>query len=236
MNRQLIVIAFMLAFAMTACAPDPRKEAQAYAIQSTADQTALNAQQAREQSEELHNIEIQNLQYESDHRKAIAARWDAAVNTIIKAFGIFGSIAVSASLIALAISFSRASIGISQAMSRAAMVRANLIYLNPTTRQFPLFVQHIHGSRYALHNPNTGSVLMLDERNPADRQMISTAGATQVAGVIAQEARQSSDPAGISIMRPPVIDAKDRDLIVGASFLENAISFMTGDEDVHQSN
>jgi hypothetical protein len=60
-----------------------------------------------------------------------------------------------------------------------------------------------------LHNPNTGSVIMLDVSNAAGRQLITTAGLTQLAGVIAQEAAKSQDPAGVSVIRPPVVNWRD---------------------------
>jgi len=218
MIKKLLALA-LVTIALAACAPDPRKEAQAYAIQSGADQTAADQTIAREQGEELHALDVQQQQIEIAHRRAIAAQWDIAVNRIVWAFG-YIAIAV---IVAVAFSISRASLGIGNAMVRAAEVRANLIQLNPVTRQFPLFVQHIHGAKYIMHNPNTGSVILLDERNEADRQMIAAAGVTQVTGVLAQEARASNDPAGVSMIRPPVIEVKENDTLIGDHFIEHLI-------------
>jgi hypothetical protein len=205
----LLIIAGMFIIAgLSACTPDPRREAQAFQIHEQAEQDALNQAQNRAHADELHLIQVQQSQ-------AIAQETIAAWNRSIKFISIFGTISVCIVLIAMAISFSYGSIRFAHAAARRADIQATLIQLDPTTRQFPLVLQHVHGSKYALHNPNVGSVLMLDENNPADRQLIATAGATQIAGVIAQEARQSIDPAGVAIIQPPVVDVHDGDLTVG---------------------
>jgi hypothetical protein len=118
-------------------------------------------------------------------------------------------------LLSLAVSISYVSIRLAYVTTRAAEVKANLVYLDPATRQFPLIIQHIHGHRYALHNPNAGSVVMLDARNHVDRQLIAESGAVQIAGVIAQEASKSTDPAGVAIIRPPVIEYQDEQVVIG---------------------
>lgn len=233
MNKRacLLLMVFLIfaVSAISACAPDPRKEAQAYAIKSEADQTAINNEQVRQQSDDVHNIEIQQLQLDQAHREATAKNWNAAMNSIIKWFGVFGSVAVGIGLIAVAVSFSRASYGLGVAVARAAYVRANLIPLDRVTRQFPLLLQHVHGNRYALHNPNVGSVLMLDSGKDPDRQLIATSGATQIAGVLAQEASRSSDPAGVSMINPPVIDAKDENLLIGHDFIKSLMIPLPGE-------
>jgi hypothetical protein len=212
--RRFLILLLLLIF-ITGCAPDPRKEAQAYQIRSEADQNALNQEQAREQAEEMHQIQMQQARLEEQHREATAREWQAGLNTMIR-FGFrAGTVALCLMLLAFGISFAWSSVGLAKASAHVAMVKANVIHLDRATRQFPLFIQHVHGTRYALHNPNVGSVLMLDETNPADRQLIATAGATQIAGVIAQEARQSTDPAGVAIVQPPVVDVKDENLRVG---------------------
>jgi len=206
--RKSIVLLSLLLF-VTACGPDPRKEAQAYQIQSQADQDALTSAQARQHAEDLHTIQVQQARLEEQHREATAQEWRAGLNKMIKFGFTSATVGLCVFLLALAYSFSYSSIGMAKAATRAADVRANLIMLDPGTRQFPLFVQHIHGNRFALHNPNVGSVIMLDMSNPADRQLIATAGATQLAGVIAQEASHSTDPAGVSIIQPTIVNVRD---------------------------
>jgi hypothetical protein len=223
------LLAMLVLIVISACAPDPRKEAQAYATRSEADQSALTQEQQRQQSQDLHAIDMQQKQLEQQHREATAQRWEAAMNSIIKWFGWAGSVAVFMAVIAMAITFSRTSLGVGEAMVRAANVRANLIQLNPTTRQFPLLIQHVHGNKYALHNPNLGSVVMLDAGKDADRQLIATAGATQIAGVLATEARRSSDPAGVAMVNVPIVDAKDDQLLIGRDFLKDVAQLNAGE-------
>lgn len=191
---------------LVACQPDPRKDAQAFATRIEAEQDALNQEQNRQHAEQAQQIYLEQLKVEQAHREATAAEWRAGLNMVIHYGSIFATIAVCLMLVAFGISFSWTSIGIAKAAARGAFVKANLIYLDPKTRQFPLLVQHIHGSIYLGWNPNTGEIKRLDENNPADRQMIATAGATQYAGVIAQEARQSKDPAAFSVMQPNIVD------------------------------
>ncbi|HLE91807.1 MAG TPA: hypothetical protein VI753_11715, partial [Anaerolineales bacterium] len=147
--------------------------------------------------------------------EATAAQWREGLNKMIHYGFIFATISLCVSLLALTFSFSYSSVGMAKATVRAMDVRANQIMLDRVTRQFPLFIQHVHGDKYALHNPNAGSVVMLDVSNPADRQMIATSGATQIAGVIAQEASRSADPAGVAIIQPPIVNVKDELLTVG---------------------
>ena len=194
---------------LTSCSPDPRREAQAFQIREQAEQDALNQARNRAHADELNLIQVKQSQ-------AIAQETIAAWKRSIKYTSIFGTISACIVLISLSISFSYSSFRFAQAAARRADIQATLVQLDPTTRQFPLVLQHVHGTRYALHNPNVGSVLMLDENNPADRQLIATAGATQIAGVIAQEARQSIDPAGVAIIQPPIVDVRDGALTVGA--------------------
>jgi hypothetical protein len=210
----MVLAGLFIMAGLAACAPDPRNEAQAYQLREQADQDALNQQQNRAHAEELHKIQVQQAQLEQQHRAATAGQWRAGLNTMIQWGFIFGTIALCGSLLAVGFSFSYGSIQIARATARLADLRSNLVQLGPRG-QFPLIIQHVRGDRYAAHNPNTGSVLMLDASIEADRQLIATAGATQIAGVIAQEARQSTDPAGVAIVQPPIVDVQDGPLTVG---------------------
>lgn len=192
-----------------------KEQAQADALRIQSEQSALNEEQNRRHAEDMHKIQAQEVQAVQQERVATAAQWEAAMRTMIRTGSIFATVALSMVLVSAGVGLSFGFIGAGRAAAQGAMIRANLIYLDPTTRQFPIFIQHVHGTRFALHNPNTGSVLMLDEKHEADRQLIATAGATQIAGVLAQEARKSSDPAGVAVIQPPVIDAQDEAVSVG---------------------
>jgi len=205
----------LLVMLISACAPDPRKEAEAYATRIEADQNALNSEQNRQHAEQLHQFELQRRAMDQENQKAIQPQWQLALNRAIWGGSITLIIVVCFSVVSVTRTINQTVEGVGAAFVRRADVGANLIPLDRVTRQFPLFIQHVHGDKYALHNPNVGSVVMLDVSNPADRQMIATSGATQIAGVIAQEARQSTDPAGVSIIQPPIVNVKDELLTVG---------------------
>ena len=205
----------LLVMLISACAPDPRKEAEAYATRIEADQNALNSEQNRQHAEQLHQFELQRRAMDQENQKAIQPQWQLALNRAIWGGSITLIIVVCFSVVSVTRTINQTVEGVGAAFVRRADVGANLIPLDRVTRQFPLFIQHVHGDKYALHNPNAGSVVMLDVSNPADRQMIATSGATQIAGVIAQEARQSTDPAGVSIIQPPIVNVKDELLTVG---------------------
>ena len=205
----------LLVMLISACAPDPRKEAEAYATRIEADQNALNSEQNRQHAEQLHQFELQRRAMDQENQKAIQPQWQLALNRAIWGGSITLIIVVCFSVVSVTRTINQTVEGVGAAFVRRADVGANLIPLDRVTRQFPLFIQHVHGDKYALHNPNAGSVVMLDVSNPADRQLIATSGATQIAGVIAQEARQSTDPAGVSIIQPPIVNVKDELLTVG---------------------
>lgn len=228
MNKKLLVLLLAI-FMLSACAPDPRKEAQAFAIESEAQQKALDQEQARTQDEELHNIVVQQEEIELQKERANAAVWVRIADTFITS--LIALLLVG--LTAVVYEVSRTAKGMGNAMVIAAETRANLIPLNPTTRQYPLFIKHVSGHRFAVHNPNTGSVILLDERNEADRQMIASVAQVQVSGVLASEARQSNDPAGMAMIRPPMIDVKADGMWIGDSFIKDAIPLITGNEEHH---
>jgi len=213
MKKVLPII--LLLILVSACAPDPRKEAEAYATRIEADQNALNSEQNRQHAEQLHQFDLQRRAMDQENQKAIQPQWQLALNRAIWGGSITLIIVVCFSVVSVTRTINQTVEGVGAAFVRRADVGANLIPLDRVTRQFPLLIQHVHGDKYALHNPNAGSVVMLDVSNPADRQMIATSGATQIAGVIAQEARQSTDPAGVSIIQPPIVNVKDELLTVG---------------------
>ena len=79
------------------------------------------------------------------------------------------------------------------------MVRARVIACPPTTRVFPLVLHYSGHGRYMLANPNTGEILDLDTRTPADREQVRRAFGVQLAGAVAHEARLSSEPSAFVI-------------------------------------
>ena len=223
MKYTLILLTFA-ALLLSACGPDPKREAEAYAIRVQADANARDQGQAREQAEELHNIQVAELEIEAQHKAATAVEWRNGLNRFIRV-GFFFMIVYACVFLfygthSMIVSFKIASTGLAKATARAAMVKANLIYLDPKTRQFPMLLQYIGKGRYSLANGNVDGVMMLDTRNAPDRQMITASGLTQLSGAVAQEAAKSSDPAGIAVMRPPVVHADNGNLRIGETFIE----------------
>ena len=143
------------------------------------------------------------------HKQATADIWQTALKNVIKVTQWFAIAAICVGFLATGAGYSIAAVETGRAVGRAAVVRANLISLDKVTRQYPVYLQYQAAGRYALVNPNTNSVTMLDTRSELDRQMIAAVSGVQIAGVIAQEARKSKDPAGISIMKPPIVHAQE---------------------------
>ena len=223
MKRILFVMVLLVL--VSGCAPDPRKDAKAYQIRSQAEQEALSAEAARQNQEQLNAIELQQRQLEQQTREATAAEWNNGLNMVLHYGFLVATAAVCfvmfMSARSIATSFGTVTDGFSKALVRRAEVRANLIQLDPVTRQYPAFIQYLGCGRFSVLNLNTNSVLMLDTRNEPDRQMIAAMGAVQYAGALAHEARQASDPTGVALIQAPVIDAKNEVLSIGKDMVRH---------------
>lgn len=223
MKRILLIMA--LVWLVSGCAPDPRKQAEADKIRMEAEQNALNAKQMREQRRALDAVQLQNAQLEASQKEATAKAWRDGWNMTLRfAFYVFTAGVCYVLFMAsrsIATSVATTTEGLSAAIVRAAEVKANLIYLDEKTRQYPVFLQHLGKGRFSLVNPNANAVLLLDTRNEPDRQMIAAMGATQYAGALAREARQSEDPTGVSMINAPVIDAKSELLSIGRDLVRH---------------
>jgi hypothetical protein len=192
-------IIFLTIILLTACAPDPRREAQAFATRTQAEQDAADRTQARQQSIDMHALEIQ-------HQDAIAQEWEAGMNKVIHTAAVVSQFAVTLIILGAAIGMSWALIGTGKAAARFAEVRANLIPLNNTTHQFPLLISYAGKGKFSLSNPNTNSVLLLDTRSEPDRQMILGMSNTQYGGALAHESRLSLKPGEVSTIPAPFVE------------------------------
>ena len=223
MKRILLIMVLLML--VSGCAPDPRKEAEAERIRMEAKQNALNQAQARAAKEALDAVQLQNAQLEASQKQATAQAWRDGWNMTLKyAFYVFAAGVCYVLFMAsrsIATSVATATEGISTAIVRAAEVKANLIYLDEKTRQYPVFLQYLGQGKFSMVNPNANAVLMLDTRSEPDRQMIAAMGATQYAGALAREARQSDDPTGVSMINAPVIDAKSELLSIGRDLVRH---------------
>lgn len=198
MKPQLLTILLLLIIAAAACTPDPRDQAEATQIVMEAEQDAANQEQERQQAAETYALEL-------EEKQATSAARIKAIQTVTKVASIVGSIGLSITLLAAAVGFGWAFVGSGKAAARFAEVRANLLPLDKETRSFPALLTYAGHGRYTITDPNSSATHYLDTRNEPDRQLISILGAVRLAGVVAQEARKSSDPAGLAVYQPVVI-------------------------------
>jgi len=201
MKKIKTVLLILLIFALSACELDnPRADADAY-------QTRLLAEVAATATAQSTEIERQNAMIDLENRRARQAELQFAWQRLIYTAGLVAMPVVGYVLIYLGKTTVSTAQGLSEAAVLAAQSRANLIHLDEKTRTFPL-VQHIHGERFLLHDPNTGSTTTLDMSQAADRQLIATSGAVRLAGAVAREAKESDDPTGVSIAtNVPIVGA-----------------------------
>jgi hypothetical protein len=203
---------FLIAFTLSACNLDnPRAEADGYETRILAEVAATATAQATE-------IERQNAMINLENRHARQAELQLAWQRLIRITGLIAIPVCGYLLVYLGKFGAKTAEGLLAATVLAAETRATLIYLDEKTRTFPL-LQHIHGERYLVHDPNTGGTSVLDMNNPVDRQLIASNGAVRLAGVVAREARQAEDATGVSLAtNVPVIDAAEINdqLVVGS--------------------
>jgi hypothetical protein len=232
-RSRLFLMVLFLMLVVTACVPDPRNQADADAKTRASEQAAADAEQARAQKQ----AEAAREQAKWD---AIQAQWTATMNFLIRWVGITMAITLCYVIARMGRGVGIAVEGASEAFKIYAIQRAeltaNLIYLDKETRTYPLLRQAMpfgllaEGSkpgeeksgeahlvalgqrRYVLANPD-GSVQPLDLAHEADRQKIAAAGAVQLAGVVAREARRTRDgesAAGVAAIQPVVVGANDK--------------------------
>lgn len=189
MNKILLLALFALILA--ACAADPRNEAEAYSTRLQAEQTAQDTAQARTQAAAI--FELQQTERAATS-KAWAQAW-ANFLTVAMWAATAGSVAA---LLAVAAGVSFAVVNTGRAVGQAALVRANLIYMDPQTRSYPFYLQHIGNGKFTLTDMATGQVKQLDISDRGHRQLIAGANIARLAGTVAHEARHhKTDPAGV---------------------------------------
>lgn len=197
MTRKIIIL-LLCAVALTACLPDPRREAAAYETRTLADQQARDLTAAREQTVKLNEIELRDAKRRQIIKDAGMANAEMAAGWLTFWGGIALTLTACMLLLATGVGGSVAIVGTGRAVAIAAQFKANQIQLDRVTRQYPL-LRHVHGTRWMIENPNTGQVLALDEKNEPHKLLISAMAAVQHAGVLAREANKNND---VSIIQP----------------------------------
>ena len=193
--KRAVVLMLVMMFVTASCTPDPRRDADAYATRKLADDTAAAQAQARAQDAELHTLAMARIEEVSQWISTLMMT--ALMATMFVVLVSFGSFGIGSSFVL---------IGAGIGAAKRNLLKPNQIRLDPVTRQYPLLITKIDDGKYALSNPNVGSVTMLYDRNPADRMMIQAMAATQHAGALAYQSRLSHKPGEISTIEAPRIE------------------------------
>lgn len=216
MKRWALVLMVVCAFFVVSCGEDPRDAADARRTDAITAADVADRELARE-------IKLAQEQ-------ARAERWNRIADALTKGFVFGGSFAAAILIISAGIGGSIALMGMGKAVSDAASFRAGWVPLDKTTRQYPLLKQWVaeDGRKllnfgkgiYMLSNPNTGSVVGLDEKRAEDRQMIAGMIAAQNVGIVATASRMAGDSSseGVGIVAPAaaqIITANSKYLEVG---------------------
>lgn len=172
--KKRAALLILLAFALWSCAPDPRREADAFATHQQAETEAARAEQELQQAREKHELFMSNANEVS--------AWIS--KTMITAM-IAGMFVIAVAGISLGIGLSVIIMGGSAGIARRQWQMPNRIPLDPITRQYPLLPVYLGNGKYSLSNPNTGYVLMLDTRTKADALMVKAAFGVQHDGLLA---------------------------------------------------
>lgn len=208
MKKALFFLA--VALALVGCAPNPKDVVEGKVMQIEAEQKAMDATRAREQQIKMDEIEIQNAQRAQEVKDAALVNKKHAMEMVTYWSGIAITISMVIMILAVGASGSIAIYGSCRAFARAAMVRAQLVYLDKATGQFPLVLEYAGKGIVSLTDPNTNTTLLLNTRNEPDRLMIQTAGAIRHVGVLANASSKSKDPTGVAMVQPLIIDAEEK--------------------------
>jgi len=200
LNITNIILTLLLLLLLSSCAPDPRDVADANRTTVMAAQDAADRVQARAQADQI-------FQQTQTERQATDQSRTQALNRLYQWGGVALAVAVCMALIGIGGGISWAGISAGRAAARMTEIRASLIPLEKSG-QYPLIMNYLGHGRFSLANPNTESVVMLDTRNRSDRQLIASSGAVELAGVLAEAARKSQDPASVAMIQPAVIGAE----------------------------
>lgn len=211
MKRFLIFTIFIVFLA--GCAPDPRRAAEADKIYAEADairvqteRSAISAAEGQRLQAELNNIQLADEKRKQQVKDAALANMKLWSGRIAWVSGIALSLAVVLVICSVAQAARITITGLGEATARAAMVKANLVYLDQKTGQYPVLLEYVSKGVYSMTDINTGITLMLDTRNEPDRLMIQTAGAVRHVGVLASHAERSNDPTGVAMIQPLIIE------------------------------
>lgn len=188
------LILTLLLILLFGCAPDPRNQADAYSTKLRAHAEAERQAQQRAQDAELWQIRRREMESQSP------AWVEASTGLIRVGLGAL-SLSIAITLLAAATGAALSFIGIGAAHWRRAWLQAHTLVADRETGQFPAILTKLGHGRYTLADPNTGMVLQLDVRSPAESQMVSAAFASRLNASAAYHARMAGKHAeGVALV------------------------------------
>lgn len=187
MKRAALYI--LLAFALWSCAPDPRREADAFATRQAAETQAAQAAQELAQDAEAHQLFM-------DRANDVSV-W---ISRVMITATISGMVVIAVAGVSLALGMAMVFVGGGYGIARRNITMPNRIPLDPITRQFPLLPVYMGNGKYSLTDPNTGNVLMLDTRTKSDALMVKSAFSIRHDGLIASRISHKPDVSPVQIV------------------------------------
>lgn len=199
-RRALIVVTLFIMVALSSCS-SPRQEAEAFAIQSQAEQDARDREQAREQQDALFSKDMEIY-------IAVMQQIQNAANRFVFVVGYLIILDVVIILPGMAIILLKTTNKMANskaaAYGEAVKLRAHLIYQDPETMSYPL-LHHSSNGVTTVHHPGVGSTSNLEKETGPNELMVATLGVTQASGLIANAAAKAKDPHGVAAVNVPAV-------------------------------
>ena len=164
---------------------DPRSAASADQIRAQAEQAVQDAAQARVQ---------QQTEWElaQSQREITSAEFVSLVNVLTSVLKWYLSIGLGVIILLFSVGFGigafRATTGFGEALQIAAIMRAGLVFADPSTGLYPVYIPA--GKQFAAHL-NNGQVLALTKPNEPDIRQVLAGSQVQMAGVVSRNAAQA---------------------------------------------
>jgi len=206
MTMKRTILFLVVAMALFSCAPTPQDVADAEATSSESRQGELDAIQAREQKIKMDAIQVQEAERAQEIKDAGLENAKKIYSAIIYWGGITLVIVLMYVIVSVGKGLNIAIEGAAHAIARAAIVKANLIYLDPKTGQFPQLLEYLGDGNYSLTDMNDHSTLLLNTHNEPDKIAVRGALAVRHALVMSNAASRSKDPTGVAMVQPLIID------------------------------
>lgn len=204
--KRFLFCLFVIVGLLTACAPDPRKEAAAFETISQAEQAARDAEQAREHKQTLNHIAEQRALQKQEIFSANVEKMKIMTGIAVYIGGITMILVLIYVIISAGKNMNVVIEGVSNAVVRKMMVQANLIYIDKSSGTFPQLLEYLGSGKYSLTDLGDHSTIFLDTHNAPDRIAVRGAIAIRHALVMSSAAAKSKDPTGVAMIQPLIIE------------------------------